>query len=46
MDNKVKVLRHVKYVISRINYKVNVVMCIIIAQALVVISLLVILLAK
>ena len=46
MDNKVKVLRHVKYVISRINYKVNVVMYIIIAQALVGISLLVILLAK
>ena len=46
MDNKVKTLRHIKYVVSRVNYKLSVVMYIIIAQGLVVISLLVALLVR
>jgi len=46
MDNKVKVLRQVKYAIKQTHSKVNVVIFLIIAQTLVVVSLLVILLAK
>ena len=46
MDNKVKVLRQVKYAIKQTHSKVNVVIFLIIAQTLVVASLLAILLAK
>ena len=46
MDNKVKVLRQTKYAVKQTYSKVNVVIFLIIAQTLVVVSLLVAILTK